>query len=100
MNKSTILNVTLGHEGSYIVSHDGIEKIPSFEVPVVDTTGAGDAYAAGFIHSYKQNLSLSACGKYAAACAALQITLSNARDGMPRKDEIEEFNNAKNISLN
>ncbi len=100
LNKSTILNVTLGPEGSYIVSRDGIQKIPSFEVPVVDTTGAGDAYAAGFIHSYQQNHSLSECGKYAAACAALQITLSNARDGMPRKTEVEEFINAKNNTLN
>ncbi len=100
LNESTILNVTLGPEGSYIVSRDGIQKIPSFDVPVVDTTGAGDAYAAGFIHSYQQNHSLSECGKYAAACAALQITLSNARDGMPRKTEVEEFINAKNNTLN
>lgn len=100
LNKSTILNVTLGPEGSYIISRNGVQKIPSFKVPVVDTTGAGDAYAAGFIHSYQQNPSLSECGKYAAACAALQITLSNARDGMPRKDEVEEFINAKNKTLN
>ena len=100
LSETTILNVTLGPEGSYILSRDGVQKIPSYEVPVVDTTGAGDAYAAGFIHSYQQNISLSDCGKYAAACAALQITLSNARDGMPRKDEVDDFINAKNKTLN
>jgi len=100
LNNSTILNITLGSEGSFIVSNGAINKIAAYKVPVVDTTGAGDAYAAGFIHTFQQNKSLIECGNYATACAALQITLSNARDGMPRKEEVEEFIKAKNKKLN
>jgi ribokinase len=92
-----ILNVTLGDQGSYILTHEEIIKIPIWEVQVVDTTGAGDAYAAGFIHYYQQNESLETVGKYAAACAALQISKANARDGMPTKIEVEAFINQRTI---
>ena len=85
----------MGENGSYILADGQIIEIPSFKVPVIDTTGAGDAYAAGFIHYYLEGLDLKDIGRRAAACAALQITLSNARDGMPRKDEVEEFIRSK-----
>jgi sugar/nucleoside kinase (ribokinase family) len=40
---------TLGAEGSLVSSDQGEASLPAFDVPVVDTTGCGDAYAAGFI---------------------------------------------------
>jgi sugar/nucleoside kinase (ribokinase family) len=40
---------TLGAEGSLVASERGDAFLPAFNVPVVDTTGCGDAYAAGFI---------------------------------------------------
>jgi sugar/nucleoside kinase (ribokinase family) len=40
---------TLGAEGSLVASDGGEAFLPAFEVPVVDTTGCGDAFAAGFI---------------------------------------------------
>ena len=100
LNDSTILNVTLGPKGSYVLTTDKIEKIAAYEVPVVDTTGAGDAYAAGFIHYYQQQKDLQKCGTFAAACAALQITLLNARDGMPHLNEVTDFIQARNKKHN
>jgi sugar/nucleoside kinase (ribokinase family) len=41
--------MTRGAAGSAIVSPDGVEFVPAFEVDVVDTTGCGDAFVAGFI---------------------------------------------------
>lgn len=41
--------ITRGAEGSTIVSSDGVEHVPAFETEVVDTTGCGDAFVAGFI---------------------------------------------------
>jgi sugar/nucleoside kinase (ribokinase family) len=41
--------MTRGARGSAIVSADGVEEVPAFEVEVVDTTGCGDAFVAGFI---------------------------------------------------
>ncbi len=40
---------TLGGEGSLIVGPGGESRVPAFDVDVVDTTGCGDAYVAGFI---------------------------------------------------
>lgn len=44
-----VVVVTLGGAGSLVVTEDGETEIPAFEVEVVDTTGCGDAYAAGFV---------------------------------------------------
>ncbi|MCT9935043.1 sugar kinase [Planotetraspora sp. A-T 1434] len=40
--------VTLGAEGSLVATESGHTRIPALDVPVVDTTGCGDAYCAGF----------------------------------------------------
>ncbi|MCC5578638.1 sugar kinase [Microtetraspora sp. AC03309] len=45
----TSVLVTLGGEGSLVATSDGHTRIPALDVPVVDTTGCGDAYCAGFI---------------------------------------------------
>jgi sugar/nucleoside kinase (ribokinase family) len=41
--------ITRGAAGSTIVSDSGVEHVPAFETDVVDTTGCGDAFVAGFI---------------------------------------------------
>ncbi|WP_406313944.1 PfkB family carbohydrate kinase [Streptosporangium sp. NBC_01639] len=41
--------VTLGAEGSLVATASGLTRVPALDVPVVDTTGCGDAYCAGFI---------------------------------------------------
>ena len=41
---------------------------------VVDTTGAGDAYAAGFLYAYTQGLDLATCGRLGGAMAAQVIS--------------------------
>lgn len=95
-----IINLTLGDRGSYVITSEDIIKIPIWQVPVRDTTGAGDAYAAGFIHQQLQNKPLKESGEYAAACASLQIAKENARDGMPTFEEVEEFIRTKTIQDN
>jgi sugar/nucleoside kinase (ribokinase family) len=41
--------VTCGADGAMVVGPAGVERIPAFEVEVVDTTGCGDAFSAGFL---------------------------------------------------
>ncbi|MFF4776246.1 carbohydrate kinase family protein [Microtetraspora fusca] len=41
--------ITLGGEGSLVATAEGRVRIPALDVPVVDTTGCGDAYCAGYI---------------------------------------------------
>src|SRR5258705_11216308 len=46
-----LLAVTCGADGALIVSHEGNQQVPAFVVDVVDTTGCGDAFSAGFVYA-------------------------------------------------
>ena len=48
-------------------------------VTVIDTTGAGDAYAAGFLHAYTQQHDLATCGRLGSLMAAEIISHYGAR---------------------
>lgn len=65
---------TMGGRGSVIASRDSWMRVPAFKVPVVDSTGCGDAYCAGFIVGLTKGWSLDQCGLFGAAAAALVIT--------------------------
>ncbi len=61
--------VKLGARGSLIGSGDEIIAVPAHgEGKVVDTTGAGDLWASGFLYGLVQGLPLAQCGKLASAC--------------------------------
>lgn len=63
--------VTLGAAGSLIVSDGETLRVPAFDVPVVDTTGCGDAYCAGFIMALLAGRPLPAAARLGTAAAAL-----------------------------
>lgn len=76
--------LTRSEKGSVIVTADEALEIPAEPVDeVVDTTGAGDLYAAGFLHGYTQGLDLAVCGRLGAAAAAEVITHLGARPDVP-----------------
>lgn len=55
--------VKVGKDGSYIKSGNEVVQVPVIAANVVDTTGAGDNYAAGFIYGLVNNYSLETCGR-------------------------------------
>jgi sugar/nucleoside kinase (ribokinase family) len=65
-----IAAITHGAAGSVIVSGDSVVRVPAEPVArLVDTTGAGDLYAAGFLHGYTRGLPLADCGRLGAIAA-------------------------------
>jgi len=67
--------ITAGEEGSYVVSSDDVVKVPAEPVArVLDTTGAGDLYAAGFLFGYTRSLPLAECGRIGSLAAAEVIS--------------------------
>jgi sugar/nucleoside kinase (ribokinase family) len=48
---ASLVAVTCGANGAVVVSHQGTQQIPAFAVDVVDTTGCGDAFSAGFVYA-------------------------------------------------
>jgi sugar/nucleoside kinase (ribokinase family) len=76
--------VTRGARGSVIVTHDQIIEVPAAAVArVVDTTGAGDLYAAGFLYGLTRNLPLAECGRIGGIAAAEIISHYGARPETP-----------------
>ena len=72
--------ITKGSSGSVIVSDGSVTKIDAQKVDkVVDTTGAGDQFAAGFLFGYSRNKSMEECGNYASIAAAEIISHYGAR---------------------
>lgn len=71
--------LTRGPEGSVIVAGDATHEVPAMPARVVDTTGAGDAYAAGFLAALTQGRTLPECGRWGAIAAAEAISHFGAR---------------------
>lgn len=68
-----IAAVTRGAKGAIIRSQDQTHEIPAQSVArVIDTTGAGDQFAAGFLYGLTQNMPLEKCG-YLGVCAAGEV---------------------------
>jgi fructokinase len=67
--------LTRSEQGSLILNGDGTHRVEPFKLgPLVDTTGAGDLYAAGFLHAYCQGRALVDCGRLGSLCAGQVVT--------------------------
>ena len=70
--------VTLGSRGCWLLTADQFVHHPGFKVNVVDTTGCGDAFAAGLVYQYMHEASLDAMADYANRIAAFVATQRGA----------------------
>lgn len=80
-----IVAVKMGSEGCWIKTSKKEFSMKPFAVKVVDTTGAGDAFNAGFLYGYLRGRSLEDCAKYGNYVASLCIQHVGARSGLPSK---------------
>ena len=85
-----VVIATLGADGA--VAWDGTQEhhSPGFVVPVVDTTGAGDAFRAGLIAAILRTLDpWTPVLDFANACAALNCGANGAQAGLPGRADVE-----------
>jgi ribokinase len=79
-----IVCVTLGAKGSYIADTTGAAyELAAYPTKAVDTTGAGDAFAAGFLYGLLHEKSLPECGKIGNFVASCCIREYGCRKGLP-----------------
>ncbi len=86
-----VIALKLGHRGCLIATSNQRILVPSFDVEVADTTGAGDAFDAGFVAGFLNGWKLKEAGEFANAVAALKITRKGARAGLPTLNGVENF---------
>jgi sulfofructose kinase len=73
------VSVTLGDKGCIILNRAEMHHVPGFDVKVVDTTGAGDAFHGGFVYGMLKGFSLKETARFANACGAYCCTGIGAR---------------------
>jgi ribokinase len=83
--------VTLGGEGALVVNTDKTTYAPSYQVDIVDTTGAGDAFNGGLAIALSEGKDLVEATKFANAAAALKVTKIGTAPAMPYREEVERF---------
>jgi len=89
--KTEIAALTRSELGSVIVTRDREHRIPIYPPErVIDSTGAGDLYAAGFLYGLTNGKDLTSCGKLGSLAAAEVISHYGARPETPLKDLAEK----------
>jgi sugar/nucleoside kinase (ribokinase family) len=84
--------VKLGEQGCYVKPSGAAGfLVPAFPTEVVDTTGAGDSFVAGFLTGILRKWELKRCAAFACAVAALNIRKVGATAGIPTFDEARDF---------
>jgi ribokinase len=86
-----VVAVKLGAKGCYVTDGKEHHTVPALEVEAVDTTGAGDAFNAGFLYGMLKKKSLLDCGRIGNFVASLCVTKMGARTGLPYEKDLELF---------
>lgn len=82
--------ITLGENGALLVTADNAVHIPSVSAgPVVETTGAGDAFNGGFAAALAEGRNPVQAARFGAATAGLSVTRAGTAPSMPARSEID-----------
>lgn len=83
--------IKMGGRGCFILSEDICEQIPAVpETKCVDTTGAGDSFAGGFLCALSEGKSFRECAIFAGACGSAAVEAVGATSGIVSRAQIEE----------
>ncbi|MDO5088256.1 MAG: ribokinase [Leptotrichiaceae bacterium] len=83
--------VKMGKNGSFFLNGKTEIYQEIYEVPVSDTTAAGDSYMAGFIKTLSEGKSIKEAMNFASACGAVTVTGIGAVSSLPSLKEVENF---------
>ncbi len=82
-----IVSITTGAKGAIVIYDNKVKNIPAAKVDkLVDTTGAGDLYASGFLYGYTSGKNLEECAELGNKAAAMIIQQLGARPATPLKN--------------
>lgn len=79
----------LGARGALLCTPQGALHVPPFQVSVVDTTGAGDAFTAGLVAALVEGMALPQAVRFANAAGALAVTQLGTMNAMPTRAQVQ-----------
>lgn len=83
--------IKLGPKGAIGIKGDEMASSPGFSVNTLDTTGAGDSFAAGFVSAYLQNHALEQCLRIGNACGAISTLKAGGTTSQPDSGTLKRF---------
>lgn len=98
-NGRTLVIGKLGADGCITICQGRTIRQPAFPVEVVDTTGAGDSFVAGFLHAWLRRRTLEDCLRFASACGALSTRGIGGTTSQPSYSEAESFLSAQTANV-
>lgn len=81
--------VTLGAAGALLLDDGEVARVAAPRVAAVDTTGAGDTFCGVLAAALAAGTALPEAAALAARAAAMSVTVAGAREGMPRREQLE-----------
>ena len=82
--------VTLGGNGTMLVTNERLQTFPAYKVKAVDTTAAGDCFLAAFLSAFTGENYADAID-FAARASAVAVTRRGAQTSIPTREEIQAF---------
>lgn len=86
-----IVIFTFGADGCMGIYGDNTFSLPAMDVPIVDTTGAGDVFHGAFDAAYLNGLDVVSAAKYATGVSSIKCTQMGGRAGIPDSETLEIF---------
>jgi sugar/nucleoside kinase (ribokinase family) len=83
--------IKLGPKGAMAIKNGEISSAAGFSIAPIDTTGAGDSFAAGFVVSYLRGDSIADCLRAGNACGALSTLQAGGTEGQPDYQTLKNF---------
>ena len=74
-----------------MTAQDGFFRTESFQVPVRDTTGAGDVFHGAYIVGLLEGMDAPECARFASAVSAIKCTCFGGRTGIPNRETVQRF---------
>lgn len=89
--------ITLGKKGALITDGEKYEIINNYDVDVLDTTGAGDAFNGGLLAALCEGMDIWKASRFANVVSNLAVTRLGTANAMPSREEIDKFIKKHNI---
>ncbi len=83
--------ITLGSRGAYVASATVRQRVPGFDVKLVDTTAAGDTFNGALAVAWAEGMPMIDAVRFANAAGALAVTRMGAQPSAPHRAEIEDL---------